>query len=44
MFRCKINSGYECNGCMWCYDIDELTSDEVEEDIEEEDDERDLLD
>lgn len=41
MYRCKIDSTYECNGCMWCYVPDE---DEDEETTEEEDDERDLLD
>ena len=42
MFRCRIDSTYECNGCMWCYDPGE--DDEDEETAEEEDDERDLLD
>lgn len=43
MFRCKINSGYECNGCMWCYDVEELI-DDVEETEEEDEDERNLVD
>lgn len=31
-YRCKIDSAYECNGCMWCY-----VPDEDEEVIEEDD-------
>ncbi len=37
MYRCKIDSSYECNGCMWCYD--DGNDSEVESPEEDDEDE-----
>ena len=35
-YRCRIDSSYECNGCMWCYVPDDEPEDEVTEADEDE--------
>lgn len=35
-YRCKIDSAYECNGCMWCYVPDDEADEVIEEDDEDE--------